>query len=869
MKTIDISGKWSYRTDENDIGIANEYYSKPIEAGDFIIPGSACSNGIGKKQEYYNEFSREALRAPRERYEYIAPLWLSREIVVPEEFEGKRLTLFLERVNIASRLWIDGKQIGREIIELSAPHVYDISGLSAGAHTLTLRIDNRDLLDLADMASGYSVDTQGYWNGIIGRTEIRCEEIFHTDNIQVYPDDKGINVRLAATSDAHSPSDRRDAVIELDVVSPDGTELGKKSFERVLYNSRQVEDLRYDMDSPVFWNEFEPALYTLKVKMTAGDVTDEKEVRFGMRTIKTEGRRILLNGQPIALRGTIDCAQFPLTGYPPMDKETWLHNMGILKSYGINHIRFHAWCPPEAAFEAADELGMYVLAEMPLWLNRDVCPLELGEDPVHRHYFHAEAEMISKTYGNHPSFIMFSNGNENMGDFELLEDITIKMKAYDSRRIYTLTSNFDHPVRPCEDYFSAFAAAGHRVRIQDIHDIVAKDTCHDYSEAVKDIPVPIVSFEVGQYCFYPDVDIIERYTGNMLPVNFDVIKKRMIEKGVYEKRSEYIKASGALAQLLYKEDIECAMRTEEFGGFELLSLCDYTGQSTATVGVLDIMYNSKGTITPDEFRGFCSPVVPLFKEKRIFRAGETIKGELALYDHGREKIKDPVFTTEVYCGNTLMHRSETGAGSIEIETSGIKAPAMLKVSVSVCGNTNSWNIFVYDCAQSESEVKLISSADEIREMAEKGGTAIITAERLKDPVKGSFVPVFWSPVHFPSPRPCGAMIDDSHKIFDGFPTDKYLDYQWKTPYDSSMGADISAFKGLKPMFETVPNFVDNIPNAQLFELNAGKARFIFCGFELSKQDPASLALRASILSYAQDFEPEYTVDTETLAMLFE
>ena len=311
------------------------------------------------------------------------------------------------------------------------------------------------------------------------------------------------------------------------------------------------------------------------------------------------------------------------------------------------------------------------------------------------------------------------------------------------------------------------------------------------------------------------------------------------------------------------------MRTEDFGGFELLSLCDYTGQSTATVGILDIMYNSKGTITPDEFRGFCSPVVPLFKAKRIFRAGETIKGELALYDHGREKIKDPVFITEVYCGNTLMHRLETGAGSIEIDTSGIKAPAMLKVSVSVCGNTNSWNIFVYDCAQSASEVKMISSADEIREMAEKGGTAIITAERLKDPVKGSFVPVFWSPVHFPTPRPCGAMIDDSHKIFDGFPTGKYLDYQWKTPYDSSIGADISAFKGLKPMFETVPNFVDNIPNAQLFELNAGKARFIFCGFELSKQDPASLALRASILSYAQDFEPEYTADTETLAMLFE
>lgn len=869
MKIIDISGTWKYRTDEKDLGIVDGYYSKPINTGDFIIPGSACSNGIGKKQEYYNEFSREALRAPRERYEYIAPLWLSREIVIPEDFEGKSITLFLERVNIASRLWIDGKQIGREIIELSAPHMYDISGIGAGTHTLTLRIDNRNLLNLADMASGYSVDTQGYWNGIIGRTEIRCEEVFHTDNIQVYPDADGINVRLAATSDSHSPSDRRNVVIELSVSAPDGTELGKKTFERVLYNSRQVEDFRYDIDAPVFWNEFTPALYTLNVRMIAESSVDEKQVRFGMRTIKTEERRILLNGKPIALRGTIDCAQFPLTGYPPTDKETWLRNMSVIKSYGLNHVRFHAWCPPEAAFEAADELGMYILAEMPLWLNRDVCPLELGEDPVHRHYFHAEVEMISKTYGNHPSFIMFSNGNENMGDFELLEDITIKMKAYDSRRIYTLTSNFDHPVRPCEDYFSAFAAAGHRVRIQDIHDIVAKDTCHDYSEAVKDVPVPIVSFEVGQYCFYPDVDIIEKYTGNMLPVNFDVIKKHMIEKEVYEKRAEYIKASGALAQLLYKEDIECAMRTENFGGFELLSLCDYTGQSTATVGILDVMYNSKGTITPEQFRSFCSPVVPLFKAKRIYSAGETIIAELALYDHGSEKINDPVFITEVYCGDKLIHRSETGEGSIEIDTSSVKAPAMLRVNVSVSGNTNSWNLFIYDSSVSETKVKIISTSDEIREIAEKGGTAIITAEHLKKPVKGSFVPVFWSPVHFPTPRPCGVMIDADHRIFNGFPTDKYLDYQWKTPYDSSFGADISSFKGLKPMFETVPNFVDNIPSSQLFELNAGKAKLIFCGFDLSKQDPASLALRSSIFDYAESFEPEYTADTDILADLFE
>lgn len=868
MKTIDLSGNWSYKTDYDDLGIQKEYYKNAFELGGFMLPGSACENGIGKKQEYYDELTKEAVRAPREKYEYIAPLWLQREVDVPKEFEGKHIRLFLERVNIASELWIDGEKIGRQIIELSAPHIYNLTGkLTVGKHILTLRIDNRNLLNIDTMASGYSVDTQGYWNGIVGRIELQCEDIFHIENIQIYPDNKGINVKVTETSDVYSPFVHKDAFIEISAITPNGDKLKKKQFKIKLYNSKQVDYFRYDIEDLDFWNEFNPALYTLVVRYCGEGFVDEKTVKFGMRSIKTENKQILLNNMPISLRGTIDCAIYPLTGYPPTDIEVWRKNFNIIKSYGLNHVRFHAWCPPEAAFCAADELGLYISVEMPMWLNRDVCALELGEDSAHRVYFTQEAITISKTYGNHPSFIMFSNGNENMGDFELLDDITTQIKAYDNRRIYTLTTNFDHPVLPCEDYLCAYEAGGHKVRIQDIQDIAAESTSLDYSKAVNDVPVPIVSFEIGQYCVYPDVRNIEKYTGNILPTNFDVIKKEMIKKNVYHKLDDYVKASGNLAVKLYKEDIEAALRTKDFGGFELLSLCDYTGQSTATVGILDVFFDSKGLIEPDKFRQFCNNVVPLFKAKRIFKNTETLEAEFDLYDYGREKTENPVFDLKIYNGKEIFYQTQTTERKITVPLNSIIKSSQLKVELSVGDYTNSWNIYVFADSKINTDVRIIKTAEELKDIINNGGRAILTADCIKNPIDGSFIPVFWSPVHFPSQKPCGAIINDTHPIFEDFPTEKYPDYQWKTLLDNSKSVDISSFgDDFKPIVETVPNFVDNTPSSPLFEAKIGNADILFCGFDLDKEDIATKQLKACVYRYicSESFNPQNRVGEKDL-----
>lgn len=877
MRTLDLSGQWRYETDLEDIGIKEGFFKRALSHENFTLPGDACQNKVGKKLEPFERLEYETVRALRPAYEYIGPLWLQREFTLPAEWEDKYITLFLERVNIASDLWIDGEKIDRRIIEITTPHTYNLTGrIKGGTHTVTLRVDNSNLLNIDTMASGYSVDTQSIWNGIIGKIELRCEELFHTSNIQVFPAERSIKIKLTANSDCEKPTDRRSVSFEIYAVTPDGVKLKTKTYKALLYNKKQILRFEYPIKKPQLWSEFNPALYTLHISMRHEKSVDEKLLSFGMRTISSSGSEFVLNGQKIALRGTLDCGIYPLTGYPPTDIETWLKTFRTVKEYGLNHVRFHAWCPPEAAFRAADMTGVYVLAEMPLWLNTDVCALSVGDDPIHKIYYHSEAVNISESFGNHPSFIMFSNGNELLGDFEMLENLTTQIKALDNRRLYTLTSNFDRPVTPADDYFSAFEAAGHRIRVQVFHDVVSEHTRLSYDDAVKKFDMPLVSFEVGQYCVYPNADSVSDYTGNLVPANLEFIKGEMIRKNVYGMLRKYADASGHFAALMYKEDIEAAERTHKMGGFELLGLCDYTGQGTATIGILDVFWNSKNIISSEQFREFCSCVVPLMKADRIFSSDSKFKADFDLYNYGSEKINRPEYKLSLYRGKDKIYETITRKKSVSFPLDFITEPSMINAVLEAGGRRNSWNIFVYPESKynRECSVPIADGFDgTLKNAIENGSNAVVmmTRENLSHPIDGLFKPAFWSPAHFPSERACGIICDSSHPVFDGFPTSGFADFQWKHPIDNSVSPDVSSLgEDFEYIVEPVPNFYDNTRRSPLFEARVGKGNILFCGFNLEYPHLAVKALKNSIFNYVNSdkFKPPRELDADIVKKLF-
>jgi hypothetical protein len=865
MKVIDLSGEWLCESPDGAV-------KKTVK-----LPGSSCENGIGTPAKYYEEYCKEAVRAPKERFEYIGELIYTKTVDIPADFEGMELSCFFERINISSKLFFDGVQVGRGVIGLSTPHEYrltdrvDAKGQPlfksfAGRHEIKLVIDNSNLLNMGDMASGYSVDTQGYWNGCIGRMELVAKPVCNVENVSVFKDGMGIKLAVVTHSDRHVPMDVKPAKLKFTLTTPDGAKIThEQDIELFSKRQRNWASIPLKPDEISLWDEFDTDLYTLNTVLECDGVRDEQVTEFGLRDISVEDKRFCINGRPFSLRGTINCAQYPLTGYPPMDEETWERHFKTLKSFGLNHVRFHAWCPPEAAFLAADRLGIYLAVEMPLWLNRDVTPQEFGDDEWHRLYYRDEALKISETYGNHPSFVMFSNGNENLGDYALLETMIAETKAVDNRRIYTLASNFDHPLSPYEDYLCAFEILHNKARIQFLHDEVAKSTTVDYDEMREKVPVPFTSFEVGQYCIYPDVDVCEKYTGNMLPVNFDIVRKEMKKHGVYGRLKEYIAASGDLAAKLYKEDIEAVLRTEGMGGFQLLSISDYTGQSTATVGILDVFFENKGVISPEEWRGFCSEVVPLLLAKREYTSKETLEGQLSLYDFGKTKIENPVYRLRIKnpkTGETVYSTDVVSTGRktpISIPLSFVKENALLHVFVTVSNGsreyTNSWRIAVYAEDEESAAIpqdKVVSTKEGYEAAKEKGGRYLLTPDffNKNELVKNSFIPVFWSPVHFPSEAPVGFMIDTEHEVLKHFPTEKYADYQWKKPVDGSVSIRIKDLgKPCKTIIEFVPNFADNEPKSALLEFNDQKATFLFCGFDLSAKDHATQTLKAGIAGW--------------------
>lgn len=869
MDCINLSGQWEWSFEKNGSYTPG-----------FHLPGSACEAAIGEKSLPFTQMTKDTVRCLRPRYEYIGDIFLRRTVEIPQAWENSHITLFLERVNFLSEVFVDNAPLLRPFVSFSTPHTYDLSAtLTPGVHELTIRISNKDILNLDHMSSGYSNDTQSFWCGIIGRVELQREDVFRIHRLSVFPRGNKIEVRACLDTDCISPEVFRSAELSLSVSDCEsGEKKPEQRFSFKLYNRRQTITVIYDMgDNVKLWDTASPSLYTLDAVLLADggqepqpcQVRDKKSLVFGMRTFKAEGRSFLLNGKKIFLRGTLDCAIFPKTGYPPTDLDSWLYICRQLKRYGLNHIRFHSWCPPEAAFAAADIVGILILAEMPLWLNLDVCALDTGSDPVHESFFRDESLRISETYGSHPSFVMFSNGNELLGDFDMLEKITVQTKALDDRRLYTLTSNFERVPTSADDYFCAYSSYGKRLRLQTMLDELVKGTFVNFNDAVRTMDIPSVSFEVGQYCVYPDVNSLDSFNGNLLPLNFQVIRDDLAKKGLLDRAADYVYASGKLAALLYKEELEAAYRTEELGGIELLGIQDYCGQCTATVGILDQFYHSKGIVTPEEFRRFCSDSVPLMEAERIFTDDDMFTARL--YTSDRRQCS---YTLTISDGRTaVFEKSGSLPDTAEFALSAVVSPARLSVTLKTDCGENSWNIFVFP-KRAEVAVQVPVLPDfgtEAERIAAEGGRAIILAGSLKNPIAGKFFPVFWSPAYFYSTNPCGLIIRSGHPLFEHFPTGNCSDFQWCRPMENSFCFDLTGLsRELRPIVEPVPNFFDNTPMSPLFEAKVGRGSFLFCGFSPDGSSPEEKQLWAAAVEYAasEEFAPQFELSLAEIRSLY-
>lgn len=620
MMKIDLSGQWQVKLDAEKQETMPQAYPETM-----MLPGTTSAAGLGMPNP-----AKETGRLT-DAYRFEGAVWFMRTFTAGD-WTGEQTMLTLERTR-KTTVYLDGRPIGHQE-SLCTPHRYFLPPVHAGEHTLVIRVDNTDYPTRGGHLT--SPDTQSNWNGITGEISLTVAHTLLTD-LTVRPDLRRGCLRVHGHI----------------IGAPDGVAgiVLPGQMEHLLPYRRGVLDGECPLKgNEAFWDEAHPEIHTISIDLD-GDVY---ETTFGLRDVRTLGRRLLINGRETFLRGKVDNLLYPKTGYTPTDVASWMTILGIAKEYGINHYRYHTACPPDAAFTAADLLGMYMAPELPFW-GTVAEEGEEGYDERERDFLFQEGFRILHEYGHHPSFLWLSLGNELWGSKDVLNRMMRAYREADDTKLYSSGANnyqFVPDVLDEENVFVGVRLGRERLirgsyamcdAPQGIVQTTAPESVSNYDASivpetlgqsgeagkvqiqygtgVKEVDaqsteafipdVPLISHEVGQYVFYPDFSEISHYTGPLKPRNIEAMRENLERAGLYGEHEAFFRQTGHLAVDCYKREIETLLRSREVSGFQLLDLQDYTGQGTALVGVLNALMENKGLISAEEWREFCAGTVVL------------------------------------------------------------------------------------------------------------------------------------------------------------------------------------------------------------------------------------------------------------------
>ncbi len=920
-KPIDLSGKWGYKIDSLHVGIEEGWFSIPFE-NELTLPGTLAGNNIGDKvtkatpwigkivdstlwfDEKYDKYCGEGEYKPPFWLSpvkfYSGPVWYQKKIKIPGGWNKQELLLELESCHWETMIWIDSTFLGTEN-SLSTPHRYIIPDtIKTGMHTLTIRIDNSYKIPIGINAHSVSDNTQGNWNGIVGSMSLKSLPAIYIQDLQVYPDPANrfarVTVRIGNPSGMPSKgklifdagSDNSGIVHNVEKLQ---VEFETDSWEELIkVNLPMGEDFLY-------WSEWSPSVYNLRVELESREGSDLKMTSFGMREFKTNGTQFEINNKPVFLRGTLECNIFPNEGHPPTDIESWKRIFSKAKSYGLNHIRFHSWCPPKAAFDAADLLGLYLQVECGAWATQG---LKLGSGNPMDKFVWEESRRIVKEYGNHPSFCLMAYGNEADGEKAsgFLSDFVLYWKGKDDRRVYTSSAGW--PSTSQNQYYSSLQgriqewnSRGSTYLIEDN----APSTDFDFENILGNYNGPFVSHEIGQWCVYPDFREIERYTGVYNAGNLELFRSELEDKGMLKQAGEFLMASGKLQALCYKAEVEAALRTKGMGGFQLLDLHDFPGQGTALVGVLNAFWEEKGYITQDEFRQFCDTTVLLASiSSLVLTSADTLNAVIEVSHFGNKPIGKGAIEWEIQdTDSIILNMGEIDfdeikvgngirLGKVILPIADLPSPAKYRFVLSLKDSeiANNWEFFVFPDELEEShfpgKIHFCSRLDKTAEkILDSGGIVWLDVYDTLEPdlaAKTGFTPVYWNSLCFNSQpiHTMGILCKPEHSLFAEFPTDSHTNWQWWDILTEAKAMVLDSIPQVSPVLQMIDSYHSNRKLGLIVEAKVGKGKILVSSIDFNKMmsdRPAARQLKHSIRKYMDSaaFNPEVDIPIIQLKQL--
>lgn len=907
--------------------------------GQMDLPGTLDENGIGHRDVGANqwhpdavlgnaagEIDKDAPIATRftRRHTYEGEARISRKITVPD-YGTDRLFVLAERAR-ALRLLVDGEacSVFRQGT-LSTPYIFELTGAAPGEHEFTFLSDNSypGMPKAAIYYSSAATDeTQTNWNGILGECSMYTRPQNFIDSLRVYPravkkEEKNkaggyvldVCVELAPgakkvykdakiilQSEALAAGELEDTQTLTEIISYSGEGLAEAGTDKE-ENPKTMEIWFRDLplrENVKLWDEDEGNLYEMAVTLDNGMSAEDKggstaecRTRFGIRSFGDNGSgRLALNGRAIFLRGEANCAEYPETGHPPMTIPEWKEMLLKYRSYGINFVRFHSHCEPEAAFAAADELGMLLQPELSHWDPKDA----FGTEESYR-YYRAELVDLLKTYANHPSFVMLTLGNELQAQDEgreRMRELVRTAKRMDPTRLYANGSNAFYGKEGCDpesDFYTSQSCkdvvirgtfSGMRGYLNENYPSADRTYDEAMAEIRKEYQKPVFSFEVGQFEVLPDFEELESFHGISDPVNLKLIKKRVEERGLLPTWEKYVEATGELSRLAYREEIEAAMRTRELSGISLLGLQDFPGQGTALVGMMNSHLEPKpyDFARPERFREFFQECRILVKLPHYtYEAGERLIAEVEAANFGKRNIEGVFCWTlagkksvsengncepaEIKSKNTVIATGEdteiticrpgsyTEVGSLDIPLDFVEKNTALTLKVRIGDSISAYPIWVYRkttpvCPENVYETRAFDV--KTREILQNGGRVYLSPDADKESLPNS--------------------------IKTQFTTDFHTDWQW---WIMATKRAVILPHPMKTIITEMDSYAFLRPMAQMIEFRCLKGKVLLSTMELhkSQQYPEVRALQASIYTYlsGENFEPAEEITEEELSML--
>lgn len=918
-KELSLNGEWSFQLDPEEKHVPTDLIPGKLYSK-ISVPGSWEEQGFGKPLKH------QPIGTWKKSREYVGAAWYFKDIFISDDMKDRSLNLILSGVRWMTKVYVNN-QFVQECNSLVTPHVYNITNFVHVGRTnrMTIYVNNSMILPLHD-SHIHSYHTATNWGGITGGIHIEATPQVSIGAFTYYAnvEENKLDINVELTNILNSGE-----FLAISVYTKEGKQVAHTK-RKLLLNSPKLEFSLELWDGASLWEDSNPYLYQISASIINQEtILDQKVQSLGLRSIKADGKNILINQSPRFLRGYVDCCIFPQTGYPSWNKNHYQKQFQTVKEYGFNHVRLHGWTPPKPFWEAADEAGMLVQTELPHWShqykNRDQSPSE----EVHL-FLSEEMERVITQLNEHPSFFFMSLGNEliNSDGHDALNEMVQKCRSLDSTRLYTDNTGFGHlPAHDREGDFYIPTLNAHPPLTN--HYAGTPNTFEDYSVVTELESKPLLAHEHGQFTMYVRPQEKEKYKGILEPHWLKTTLETLEKKQLLGRVDEYIYASGVLQARAYKENIERARRTSGLSGIQLLDIRDFPGQGHATTGVLDVFWDNKGNVTPEQFRSFNDECVLLMRCKsRTYFAGEKVKIIIDLSNYSKFPFKGTQLTWELKTKNDIYQsgsipisgalpgdvttigvietytpssQSQELLLSVSIETSDkliknewefwtYSRPTLPKNSPKIWTDVSALNSSIFGIKQngkigfedfSYKEAKEIDLAisdhlsTELLQFVLDGGKAWLMAEEGNqfDEVKTRFLPIFWNYIWFPSQvGTTMGMIIHEHPSLNGYPHDGTSNWNWYHLVDGATAINLETVPQIKPIVEVIDNHNRGKHLSYCFEAKIGEGSLFVTSFtimqNLKRPEVESLLHQNIHYLLSEEFSPTANLTVGELLGLF-